>query len=255
MRIADLVAQQLQQLIQQQAWKGGTRLPAERVLSQQLAVSRGSLREAIQQLSAQGVLHSKRGAGTYVGQPNAPLLPAAAFNPLALLLAQDSDYKYDLLETRCGIEASTAWHAALRATRADKDRIQRCFEVLMRHHRSGQPEASARADAQFHLAIAQASHNVVQLRIMHSMFDLLHSTMTQSRSLFSLLDAHSIDLLAEQHYALVQAIVQGDAPAARTAMEAHLGYVTDNVRQIEAQATQAALLPKNAPQSTPHPRR
>ena len=254
MRLSDRVAQQLLELIQTTQLQSGAKLPTERALSEQLGVSRTALREAIQKLASRGVLESRVGSGTFLRE-RVQEWPDQAVAPLIPLIRDDPQYRYDVLETRQMIEINTAWHAAQRATDKDKDHIRRCFDEMLRHQKSQDAANSARADAQFHLAIAQASHNVVQLRIMHSLFDVLHSTMTQSRSLFSLLDAHSIDLLAEQHYALVQAIVQGDAPAARTAMEAHLGYVTDNVRQIEAQATQAALLPKNAPQSTPHPRR
>ena len=233
MSIADQVKEQLLLLIQQQAWQAGTRLPAERQLAEQLGVSRSSLREAIQSLASQGVLQSRRGDGTFVRQRNTPFLLDGSLKPLAALLAQDSHYRYDLLEARTALEASTAWNAALRATQVDKDRIQRCFDVMLKHQRSGSHEASGHADAQFHLAIAQASHNVVLLRVMHSLFELLHSSVTQSRSLFRLLNQQGIEALTEQHQALMQAIVHGDAPAARNAIESHLAYVAHTVRRFD----------------------
>ena len=66
-------------------WQPGERLPAERQLAEQLGVSRPSLREAIQKLVSQGVLHSRRGAGTYVQERNRGFLLAGTFEPLANL--------------------------------------------------------------------------------------------------------------------------------------------------------------------------
>ncbi|MCV2217263.1 transcriptional regulator LldR [Thauera sp. Sel9] len=241
MRLADQIAEQLHTLVRQGKWQPGERLPAERQLAEQLGVSRPSLREAIQKLVSQGVLHSRRGAGTYVQERNRGFLLSGTFEPLANLLTADPEYRYDVLEARHALESSTAWHAALRATQADKDRIRRCYDVMVRHQQSGHAELSARADAQFHLAIAEASHNVVLLRVMHSLFELVFSNVMHSRrTMFTLSSAETINELTDQHRALMQAILDGDAPQARAQIENHLDFVRDTVRRFDDDAARRA---------------
>ncbi|MEG1456438.1 MAG: GntR family transcriptional regulator, partial [Comamonas sp.] len=71
MRLADHVVEKLLALVQARGIQPGQRLPAERQLATELGVSRTSVREAIQKLISQGVLATRRGAGTYV-QSSAP---------------------------------------------------------------------------------------------------------------------------------------------------------------------------------------
>ena len=65
-RKATQVAEHLGRLLASGHWPLGTRLPAERQLAEQLAVSRPSVREALQQLISKGMLESRVGGGTYV---------------------------------------------------------------------------------------------------------------------------------------------------------------------------------------------
>ncbi len=99
------------------------RLPAERQLAAQLGVSRNSLREALAMLVNEGVLLSRRGGGTFVRFQHEPWSEQNIVQPLKTLLADDPDYSFDILEARHAIEASTAWHAAMRATDADKEKF------------------------------------------------------------------------------------------------------------------------------------
>ncbi len=235
MRLSDKVTEQLHALVRKGQWQPGQRLPGERQLAVELGVSRTSLREAIQRLISQGVLYSRHGDGTYVQSPGHSFLSPGPLEPLATLLSQDPEYRYDVLEARAALESSTAWYAALRATPEDKARIRRCFDVMVHHQQSGDYELSARADAQFHLAIAEAAHNVVLLRVMYSLFDLVFSTVMQSRhTMFTLASSEgTLEALTEQHQELMQAILEGDPARARAAIESHLIYVRDTVRRLD----------------------
>uniref|UniRef100_UPI00333F36D2 transcriptional regulator LldR n=1 Tax=Castellaniella defragrans TaxID=75697 RepID=UPI00333F36D2 len=248
MRLSDRLVEQLLALIGERGLQPGDRLPAERQLALVLGASRPSVREAIHQLASQGVLRSHHGGGTYVqavpAESPEPLCRHLV-RPLDALVSDDPGYRYDVLEARHVLEGGIAWNAALRATQRDKDRIQACFEEMLRFQGSGDPDASAQADAQFHLAIAEASHNAVLLQMMRGMFELLRATVTESRQRMYTL-RHTQDQLTAQHRDLMDAIFRGDAEAARATVWRHLEFVHRSVRTFdedEARRARSSRLP------------
>jgi GntR family transcriptional regulator len=68
------VAAALEDLIANGALSSGTRLPPERELADLCGLSRVTIRKAVSQLAAQGLLVQRQGSGTYVAQPAAPPL-------------------------------------------------------------------------------------------------------------------------------------------------------------------------------------
>ena len=159
-RLSDDIVEQLEGMILEGTLKSGERLPAERALAEQFGVSRPSLREAIQKLSAKGLLVSRQGGGNYVAES----LGSTFSDPLLHLLENNPEAQRDLLEFRQTLEASCAYYAALRATEVDRERLTAAFEALQdcytRSDEVSRAEEGA-ADARFHLAIAEASHNAV----------------------------------------------------------------------------------------------
>ena len=236
MRLSDRVAQQLLELIQTTQLQSGAKLPTERALSEQLGVSRTALREAIQKLASRGVLESRVGSGTFLRE-RMQEWPDQAVAPLIPLIRDDPQYRYDVLETRQMIEINTAWHAAQRATDKDKDHIRRCFDEMLRHQKSQDAANSARADAQFHLAIAEASHNVVVVQVMRSLFEMVLNTVAQNRRLMFVHDDPKVlELLTRQHHDLMQAIIASEPEQARAVIGEHLAYVHEKLTQADAEA-------------------
>ncbi len=237
-RLADDVARRVRALIEEQQLEAGIRLPAERQLAAQLGVSRNSLREALAMLVNEGVLLSRRGGGTFVRFQHEPWSEQNIVQPLKTLLADDPDYSFDILEAR---HAHRSQHRVARgdarATDADKEKIRLCFEATQ----SEDPDIASQADVRFHLAIAEASHNVVLLQTMRGFFDLLHSSVKQSRQrMYQVPPVFA--RLTEQHQAVMEAIVAGDAEAARQAMMGHLGFVHATIKRFdEDQARQARI--------------
>lgn len=246
-RVVEQLAERLRALIDEQNLRAGQRLPAERQLALELGVSRNSVREALARLRSEGILVSRRGGGSYVGQPADDWSDSRIVQPIRALMAGDPDYRYDILEARHAIEGGTAWHAALRASRADKEKLQYCFDATLKFHERDDPDLAAQADVRFHLAIAEASHNLVLLQTMRGFFDLLQSSVMQSRQRMYT-QPPIFARLTEQHQTLLEAILDGDAERARRAAHEHLGFVHTTIRTLdedEARQARVTRLPED----------
>ena len=82
----------------------------------------------------------------------------------------------------------------------------------------------AELDAEFHLAIIEASHNVILLHMMRASFDLLRQGVFYNRQqMFK--NRTTRDMLLDQHRAINTALQARDPVGARAAVEAHLSFV------------------------------
>lgn len=249
MKVSDKVVQDLRTLVEKNQMQVGDRLPAERKLCEQLGVSRSSLREAIQQLTSQGMLVSKVGAGTFLQQLPTNWSQYQIVQPLSNLIDEDPAYRFDVQEARMVLEGGTAWYAAQRATAEDLKKIRACYEQIVHFQILGDDDQAAIADAKFHLAIAEASHNLVLIQMMRGLFDLLqYNVVLGRRKVYT--EAHRFDQLHDQHFQVMDAIERQDPEAARTAVCGHIEFVVQQVRMIDeedARRQRASRLNRIAP--------
>ena len=238
-RLSDDIVEQLEGMILEGTLKSGERLPAERALAEQFGVSRPSLREAIQKLVAKGLLISRQGGGNYVVES----LGSTFSDPLLHLLENNPEAQRDLLEFRQTLEASCAYYAALRATEVDRERLTAAFEELQdcytRSDEVSRAEEGA-ADARFHLAIAEASHNAVLLHTIRGLFDLLKRNVVTNIGGMYQQRAETRDMLINQHRDLYLAIIEGRAEQAREVSTRHLLYVQEVLEEVRQEVQRMA---------------
>ncbi|WP_377293708.1 FCD domain-containing protein [Rhizobium sp. SG2393] len=238
-RVTDRVERAVEALIAERRLSVGDRLPAERTLALQLGISRNSLREALMRLAARGRIALRRGGNIIAEAPETRWTHVTIADPLAPVVAGNPGFGQDVLEVRRGLEGQAAYHAALRALPDDIDAIRRCFDALADCHIKGDAAAEAHADAAFHLAIADASHNAVLRSVMSSMFGLLQSSISESLDkLYNV--PRTFERLSDQHAALLDAIARGDADAALSASDAHIIFVADTIRTIDEERARRA---------------
>ena len=170
-RLSQQIVAQICQLIRQGLFRPGDRLPPERELSEQLRVSRASLREALRALEISGIVEARHGGGTYVRD----FSELDVISPLALVLEASDDLVGDLWETRSIFEPSLAALAAVRATQADIDTLAAVVDRQSGRFDdvSGNDRAIA-LDREFHSVIARASRNEVALRVVYLLNQVLH---------------------------------------------------------------------------------
>lgn len=227
-KLSDAIVLQLEARILEGTLKPGERLPPERELAQRLDVSRPSLREALQKLETLGLVETRQGGGTYVS----PVLAPTLTDPLVQLFQRHPETVYDLLEFRQALEGIAAYYAAVRATEADREILERRSAAMEDAHRREDPVSEAEADAELHLSIAEAAHNVVLLHIMRGLFDLLRRGIVSSRERLYTREGVR-EVLLRQHRELCQAVLEGNSDAARTAAHDHLVFVEGTLREID----------------------
>lgn len=189
----------------------GTRLPPERHLATTLGVGRSAVREALAALEIIGIVDVRPGSGTYLRGTASDLLPQAL--RWGLLIGPKSTA--DLLDLRSGLEIYVARLAAERAAASDLDALA----AALKRMRTGieNLKTFARADLDFHNALAAAAGN-------ETLVDLLHVV----RSLLQVYDDRAVHdesaarVAIAEHDALFSAIKARDADAAASAMAEHM---------------------------------
>ena len=131
---------------------------------------------------------------------------------------------FDYISFRRDMEGLAAERATRFASDTDLSVINSIFEKMEAAHPKRNPTDEARLDAEFHLAIIEASHNVIMLHMMRSMFDLLREGVFYNRSVIFKQRTNRA-LLLDQHRAINDALQARDPDAARAAVTRHLDYV------------------------------
>jgi GntR family transcriptional repressor for pyruvate dehydrogenase complex len=219
-KLSNAVVRQIEQLILRGILRPGERLPSERDLAEKLGVSRPSLRDAIAELAERGLLVSRAGSGIFVAD-----VLGSAFSPaLIQLFASHDEAVFDYIAFRRDIEGLAAERAATLGSETDLKVIATILGKMEAAHQKRDPSDEAQLDAEFHMAIIEASHNVVMLHMLRSMFDLLRQGVFYNRQVM-FKNRITRDQLLDQHRAINTAIQARDAAAARAAVSAHLAYV------------------------------
>ncbi len=231
-RITDIIAHKLEMMILEGALKPGEKLPPERKLAEKFGVSRPTLREAKKILIAKGLLRARHGGGNYVGENLTPSLT----DPLLEIFRKRPEMRYEMLEMRHALEELAAYFAAQRRTEVDIQIIQERYDTMLEMHGRPDPREEAKADTEFHLAIAEAADNIVLLHIMRGLDTLLLESI--SFNLDKLYTKSGVfETLKQQHHAMMTAVVDGQPDQARQAAHDHLTYVEETLQQIGKEET------------------
>ena len=228
-KVSTQIAEQIRSSILAGEFTPGDKLPPERELAEMFGVSRPSVREALNVLTSSGLVMSYQGGGTVVMS----LVEISASNSLSELIRVQQDRALDVIEVRKCMESWTAFYAAQRALPED---IRRMEEIVtgMEHNLDGLLP-SEDLDANFHIVIARATHNIVWQHLMQSLFDAMKEFQQSVwRAVYITSEDHHE--LYRHHRSIFEAIKAKDSDAAREAMMVHLtfaeqrstAYVTKN---------------------------
>jgi GntR family transcriptional regulator, transcriptional repressor for pyruvate dehydrogenase complex len=219
--LSDQVAQALSAEIRVGRFGVGDKLPTETALAAQFAVSRTVVREAVSRLKSLGLVESRQGSGVFVID--------AGFLPLNFdaRLAESKQAVVQMVELRRALEAEVASLAAQRRTVSDMKRLRVAVSALDKAVKAGGD--GVEQDIDYHRAIADAAKNPFLI----STLDYLRQFLQGATRVTRANEARRADFakqVRDEHQAIVQAILAGDASSARRAAAQHM----DNaIKRIE----------------------
>jgi GntR family transcriptional repressor for pyruvate dehydrogenase complex len=195
----------------------------ERELAQALGVSRPTVREAIRRLVTMGLLEHQQGQGTFVRSLDAQ----REHNPLAAVIQGHDATLEELLEVRMGLEGQAALLAAQRASAEDLQVMEKALAAMQAENAAGR--LGIDYDVSFHMALAFATKNPVQVYIMKNFYNLLHHGIKENlQALWE--EPTSLPIISRQHREIYEAIKDHDPEGAYQAMKRHISFVLDFVR-------------------------
>jgi GntR family transcriptional regulator, transcriptional repressor for pyruvate dehydrogenase complex len=210
-KLRDQVADMLLEMISSGEYEAGDRLPPERILVEQLGVSRTVVREALNLLETRGLIRVEHGRGAVVSANGAH----AVHKNLEFLLRMQPSTLWELMEMRKALEVEVAGLAAERATTEDIATMRATLDKM--RGKIHVPEGYVDADVGFHNLLARSARNRVFLMMMEPIADLLLA----SRQMTGSKEANAKRAL-RAHEAILTRVEAKDVEGARREMRKHM---------------------------------
>ncbi|MGM0903666.1 MAG: FadR/GntR family transcriptional regulator [Bacillota bacterium] len=221
-KVYEQVADSLIELIKTGELKPGDKLDSVEKLAKSFEVGSSTIREALSGLRTMGLVEMKHGEGTYVNSfdPSKFQLPVTS-----AFLMKLEDVK-ELYEVRKILEMGTAAQAA--CVREEEDLLAIEKALIVMEHADGNEELASTADLDFHVAIANATHNKLLMNLMSSVSALTSETIQETRKVL-LYSENQVEDLQIEHRRIFEAIKMKQPEQARQAMLEHLQNVQDRL--------------------------
>lgn len=224
-KASDVLADDLRERILRSEYPEGTALPPERELVTQTHMSRTTVREALRILEVQGLVRIKTGrsGGAFVRRPG----QESVANTVDLLIRGRHIRMVALLETREGIEPVCAQLAAKYRTEEDLDRLEAANAAISVD--TGSLEDFLQANVDWHVAVAQASHNELLTGFMLALSRAIYASTDNKGFIDAEVRGHTV----HAHRTITQAIRDRDPEAAVRRMNRHVHAYAEAVLEVE----------------------
>jgi GntR family transcriptional repressor for pyruvate dehydrogenase complex len=212
-RLYEQLVERLLDHIQAEGLQVGDRLPPERELATQLAVSRASVSQALVALEVQGVIDVRHGDG-------AVILDIPPERQLLAALGARRNRLREVIEAREALEVKLAALAAERRTAADLAAIDDALDAMAADVAGG--GRGVTGDERFHAAVTSAAHSGLLGSLMAEISELIRESRIES-----LAQPERPTQSLAAHRRVADAIRARDATRAGTAMAEHIAAVSD----------------------------
>lgn len=215
-RLSDVTAKRIRNMIEENRFKVGDKLPNENDFANELGISRSTLREAIKALTSLGILEIRRGKGTFV--TDSTVIESGDLGEINSGLG-------DLFEMRLMFEPECAYYAAQRATDEEIATICKYGEAVEQKIKSGEDRTFE--EQKFHESIASATHNAFVQQFMPIIFNAIKKgviVMQKDRMV-------SDDNLNDDRL-IMDFLKVRNADGARTAMRLHIIHAMEGLKNL-----------------------
>ena len=224
---SSIIAEQILQLIRIGDYPVGSKLPPERIIADQMGVSRPSVREAISALQIVGVLETRPGDGTYISSK--PLISDQLSSQVQNILEQ-SDSPYEIIQARKAIEAGVIHQAIKLASDEDIQQIQAAWDAKHEKGLMCDYDAYTKQGKDFHLSIARATKNNLIVAIMDRLLSVTNQPLWRSmRCRYYEQNPNRLEPMMNVHKKIVAAIEERNAEKAIQALEEDLDTVLEQL--------------------------
>ena len=218
-KLSQSIVAEILESLRSGAYQQGESLPPERVLAEQFAVGRGSVREALRVLEYAGIVEIRVGSGiTFTGQAQTK---SAMMRAQAALVGDHSPL--DILVARMAIEPTCANIAATAALQADITKLEQTIaeqrDLTVRGENPSEP------DALFHITIAESTHNDIMMGMATQVLALTREGTWAELKAKTRSDEDSALEFLDHHQEVLHAIKARDGDAAEDAMRRHLKVI------------------------------
>lgn len=220
-KLYNKIANEFKQEIANGRYKVGDMLPAERIIAEQMNISRTVVREAMIMLEVEGYVEVRKGSGIRVISTNGNSADHSALDISSSFIL--SCGPFELLQARQLIESNIAEFAATQATKQD-------LVALMKIQEQAKNEDRARDsdwDKEFHIQLARCTQNSAIAYVAEMLWEQ-RANNPYWKKLHEHIEDNDISSWCEEHDEILKALVQRDPKAAKLAMWRHL----ENTKQM-----------------------
>jgi len=221
------ILEQIKENIIEGNLKKGDRLPSERQWSEQLGVSRATIREAIRALEMIGLVKCKQGEGNFIAENFEDTLT----QPLTIMFWLSNGKISEIQELRRALETESAMLAAQHMTSEKYEILENICSAI---ETETDESVCATLDKRFHYEIAMASENTLIKNVLTSSSSLIEGLIKDIR-IAILKDPHRGALIDRQHRNILIALGKGEPHKAAQAMSQHMDLINDYVLTLDDQ--------------------
>ncbi|MBT8363025.1 MAG: FadR family transcriptional regulator [Desulfobacterales bacterium] len=212
-----MAAKMLIEGIKAQKLAVGDKLPPERVIAQEMSLSRNTVREAIATLQIMGILETRQSQGNYV--INA--VDENNYETFLSLIFKTDESPFALIDARIAFEPGAALFCSRTCSENDikslSSRVDRISQALA----DDDIKTYRIEDQLFHLSIAQMTRNILIINTISSLLNAMKNPLWQAMK-NAIIDAELRESRTREHKDIFQAIALRDELVIITAVQTHL---------------------------------
>ena len=212
-----LATEMLIETIKKQALSPGDKLPPERVIANEMGLSRNTVREAIAALQIIGILETRHSQGNFVVNT----VDQDNYETLISLIFKNDEDPFALIDARIAFEPGAAVLSSQACTDNDIRNLSGHFERMRNALLADDIEAYRLEDQAFHLCIAQSTRNLNIVNTIASFVKSMNQPLWKAMK-SALADTNLRNDRIREHENIFRAIATRDEPAIFKAVKTHL---------------------------------